>query len=168
MAVDRKKLRRLCEAATPGPWERVDVHGIALGVGKTTDQGKTVRVFEMILNTLTKESKEKDTKRIAANADLIVAARNALLPLLNDLDAAEKRVVELEGIVKPLDRLRANEGASVTIVCPNPEFTDDGRDQGVDVTDEWTDWEPRRFYGVTLAKALEAAEAAKEKLDERG
>ena len=70
-------LEAMEKAATPRPWERVDVHGIALGVGKTVKAG-VIRVFEMILNTLTKRSREKDTPRMRADADAIVAARNAL------------------------------------------------------------------------------------------
>ena len=86
--------------------------------------------------------------------------RNQLAQRLRSIEDDYYRV---SAILGPLLRLRDNEGASVTILCPNP---DDGMYANeIEVCDEWTGWKPRRFGGDTLAEALEAAEAAKENSD---
>lgn len=59
-----------------------------------------------------------------------------------------------------LERLVADEGASVTVLCENPEGH--GPDNhAVEVCDAWTDYRDRRFYGPTLFAALSAAEDAR-------
>ena len=67
---------------------------------------------------------------------------------------------ELQAIVEPLNRLRANEGASVTINCPNPEGPPN---EAIEVSDDWTgpEWEPKRFEGETLAECFRKAEHEK-------
>lgn len=55
-----------------------------------------------------------------------------------------------------LNVLRSNEGATIEIVCPNPDFNGQPNEV-VDVTDDWTLWKPRRFGGDTLLDALRAA-----------
>lgn len=66
---------------------------------------------------------------------------------------------KLLAIVEPLNRLRANEGASVTFICDNPDFN--GQPNcAIEVTDSWTDWEPRRFAAETIAECLKLAVAA--------
>lgn len=61
-----------------------------------------------------------------------------------------------------LERLVENEGASVLIVCENPEGT--GPDNhAVEINDDWTNWRDRRFYGRTRFEALCAAEDERSK-----
>ena len=86
---------------------------------------------------------------------------------------AEEAMKEVEAIVDPINRLRADEGSAVTINCPNPY--DDGLEdmygrairgpaEAIDVFGLWDGkWTDRRFYGKTLAEALAKAEAAKGK-----
>lgn len=63
-----------------------------------------------------------------------------------------------EIIVNCINILRNEEGSSVEILCENP----DGEPTNVVVvSDDWTDWEPRRFGGNTLLDALRAAVAAR-------
>ena len=73
---------------------------------------------------------------------------------------AWKEIERLQAIVDPLNRLRADEGNSVTFICQNPEF--DEADEAIEVSGEWTNWQPRRFTGRTLVECLEAAEKAKQ------
>jgi hypothetical protein len=63
-------------------------------------------------------------------------------------------------IVSALNRLRDNEGATVTFICDNPDFNS-GPDRVVIVNDQWTNHEDRRFGGATLLDAISAAERAK-------
>jgi hypothetical protein len=59
-----------------------------------------------------------------------------------------------------IERLVEDEGAAVTICCPNPEGS--GPDNhAVEVCDDWTEYEDRRFMGQTLFAALCAAEDAR-------
>lgn len=58
-----------------------------------------------------------------------------------------------------INRLRADEGASVIILC---EAHDRGLEhQGIAVNDDWTNYQDRYFYGQTLFDALSKAEDAK-------
>jgi hypothetical protein len=57
-----------------------------------------------------------------------------------------------------INLLRANEGASVNVLCDNPEGPPNC---AIEVCDDWTGWTPRRFEGDTLMYALGSAERAK-------
>lgn len=56
-----------------------------------------------------------------------------------------------------IDELRAHEGATVEIACDNPEPETKQDQVWVSVTDDWTDWEPRRFDGETVLDCLQKA-----------
>jgi hypothetical protein len=59
-----------------------------------------------------------------------------------------------------IERLVETEGASVTILCENPEGS--GPDNhAVLVSDDWTDWHEKRFEGRTRYEALCKAEDAR-------
>jgi hypothetical protein len=77
---------------------------------------------------------------------------------------AEKHMLpyidECVRIVELIDKLRAEEGSTVTICCENPEGPPN---QAVDVCGRWTNWLERRFTADTLAQALAAAVEAMEK-----
>lgn len=74
---------------------------------------------------------------------------------------AWRQIERLAAIVDPLNRLREDEGNSVTFICPNPDFNGEP-DEAIEVSAEWTNWEPRRFTGQSLAECLKAAEKARE------
>ncbi len=59
-------------------------------------------------------------------------------------------------IARAINVLRKNEGSSVLILCDNPDFND-GPNNAIEVSDDWTNWKPRRFNGNTLRGALEVA-----------
>lgn len=58
-----------------------------------------------------------------------------------------------------IDFLRAGEDDTVEMVCDNPDFS--GPNNLLWVTGMWTGFDCRRFAGESIAKALEAAVAAK-------
>lgn len=51
--------------------------------------------------------------------------------------------------------LCTNEGSSVEICSPNGSF--EGPGYAIEVADEWTGWEMKRFEGDTIVDALDAA-----------
>lgn len=61
------------------------------------------------------------------------------------------RALETVGLI---DALRDDEGNAVTISCDNPEGPPNN---AIEVTADWTDWEPRRFEGDNVLDALRAA-----------
>lgn len=61
-----------------------------------------------------------------------------------------------EEIVQLIDELRAPEGASVLILCHNPDFNGQ-KNEAVVVQSPATDWKEKRFDGDTLVEALQAA-----------
>ncbi len=65
-----------------------------------------------------------------------------------------------ERIVELIEMLVADEGASLTINCPNPDF--EGPQRTIDVSDYWTEWHAARFEGDTLQASLEAALTSKQ------
>lgn len=80
-------------------------------------------------------------------------------------DEASIRVDEREKIecLRLIDELRADEGNSVSILCPNPDFNGQP-DHAVEVSAFWHDnldsWQTRRFSGDTLLDCLRKARAA--------
>jgi hypothetical protein len=66
----------------------------------------------------------------------------------------ESRAVVVENCI---NILRNEEGSSVTILCENPEGGGDEPLNVIEVCDDWTGWNPRRFGGNTLREALETA-----------
>ena len=75
-----------------------------------------------------------------------------------------RQLAKLQGIVDSLNRLRAEEGGSVTIYCSTEELH--LQNEFVRVVGEWTRWEARDFEGETLAECLAKAEAAKKEQDD--
>lgn len=72
MNIDRDELRKLAEAATPGPWE---VHGSLIGIGRAKpDFGQTWGVCWR------------------QDIEFICASRQAVPELLDALDKAEARI----------------------------------------------------------------------------
>ncbi len=60
-------------------------------------------------------------------------------------------------MIDAINALREEEGASVEIMCSNPDpETADGQ-EAVEVHGSWTNWQPRRFTGRTLGVALAEA-----------
>lgn len=72
-------------------------------------------------------------------------------------------VKELAKCMIAINDLRAAEGASVTILCDNPEYS--GAACAIEVCDDWTDYINRRFEGETVLEALVNALVAKESHD---
>lgn len=58
-------------------------------------------------------------------------------------------------ILRAIDLLRADEGASVTICCDNPELG--GPNCQIQVCDGWTGWKDRSFTGETVLGCLHRA-----------
>ncbi len=84
-----KKMRERCEAATEGLWDVVYAHGWALGVGVDMSKpGTVLRVFEMVGNTLRKNT--PDTRaaqnKLHHNAQFIAAAHQDLPACLDEIE----------------------------------------------------------------------------------
>lgn len=61
-----------------------------------------------------------------------------------------------------IEQLRAPEGAEVALFCDNPDFNM-APNCAIEITDDWTGWDPQRFTGDTLLDCLRAAAAARPK-----
>ncbi len=66
---------------------------------------------------------------------------------------------EAEQIVEALNKLRADEGNMVMLVCPNPDFNG-LPDEVVDVSGDWNAHQITRYGGDTLLQALQRAVTA--------
>ncbi len=64
-----------------------------------------------------------------------------------------------EEILQLIDELRADEGASVLILCQNPDFNGQ-KNEAVICQAGFTKWAEERFDGDTLVEALRAAAKA--------
>lgn len=60
-----------------------------------------------------------------------------------------------------VEELRAPEGASLTLICDNPDFGP-GPNAAVDIVDDWTAWKTRRFGADTVLEALRAAKTVRD------
>ncbi len=72
-----------------------------------------------------------------------------------DRKVLAEEVTRLRAIVDPLNKLRANKGASVLVCCDDP--APDGVGSRIEVTDKWTDWTPLQFVGANLTETLQTA-----------
>lgn len=63
-------------------------------------------------------------------------------------------------VVCVLERLVEQEGASVTFFCENPDG-EGPNNHAVEVSDDWTNYQERRFYGHSRFEALCKAEDAR-------
>lgn len=64
-----------------------------------------------------------------------------------------EQIVEAWNII---EALRTPEGAEVTLICDNPDFNSQPN-SAIEVCDDWTGWETKRFGGDTVLDALRAA-----------
>ena len=58
-------------------------------------------------------------------------------------------------ILSMINKLREDEGSSVTIVCDNPEFS--GPACQIQVFGDWTNWVDQHIYGESIAECLKKA-----------
>lgn len=76
------------------------MHGWALGVGvqEPPTHEYLTQVFKMIGNTLDHDTPDtvSNRKRVAATAECIAEDHNAIIQLLDALEAAERRIADLE------------------------------------------------------------------------
>lgn len=63
-------------------------------------------------------------------------------------------------VVDHIEQLRADY-ASVHILCDNDDATYRSEAVAIEVSAEWTGWDPKRFYGEDVAQCLAAAVQAK-------
>lgn len=63
-----------------------------------------------------------------------------------------------------VERLRASEGNSVSLVCDNPDFNGQPNN-AIDCCGDWTGWEDKRFTGETILDVLRSAHEAMERIE---
>ena len=91
--IDREELRRLCEAATPGPWHPINIGSKSepmMSVKAARISGAPPK-HEVAICATGDSPQEMEN----ANAALIAAARTALLDALEAAEAREKRLREV-------------------------------------------------------------------------
>lgn len=64
-----------------------------------------------------------------------------------------------------VERLRAAEGHSVTLICDNPEFNGQPNN-AIECCGDWTKWREKRFTGDTILEALRSAREEMEKCEQ--
>lgn len=62
-------------------------------------------------------------------------------------------------VLAHIEQLRADHG-SVTILCDDEDASTVSEQMAVECCDDWTSWEPKRFYGETVADCLAKAAQA--------
>ena len=76
------------------------------------------------------------------------------------LEAAEKRLAELEPIVAAFEELCDPRHGQARVTCVQRDH-----EVGVWVSDDWTAWQTEEFYAPTLAEAMAKAVAAKKEVE---
>ncbi|MDE2020346.1 MAG: ead/Ea22-like family protein [Patescibacteria group bacterium] len=115
MNIDRTKLRELNKAATPGTWTLIHVQNVTTGKSDIAISDRDVPVGEKptrLICSITPVELQDEADWI--NAELIIEARNSIIPLLDALEAAEQRVAELEA----KSRMQIHEPDSFDDDCP--------------------------------------------------
>jgi hypothetical protein len=104
---ERDELRRLCEAATQGPWKYNGVDGI----DQLTDSGKGYPLdlypdSKVVVAGIAEEFADVRGIIRDEDGDLIAAARNALPALLDEADARDAEIAGLRSQVREAQRER--------------------------------------------------------------
>lgn len=97
--IDRERLRKRAEDATPGPWETRGYKEMpgkyVVGPRKPNDLGRgPVVLMEPLFCD----------ERSAADAEFIAAARSAVPQILDQLDRAEARIKAVDALVTDLEQ----------------------------------------------------------------
>ena len=122
------------------------------------------RLVDVFRDYRLEHSKPANGKSDGFDVDAELAAANSP----ESPDGSTTRASFLDGLVASyssevlvaINKLRAEEGNSVSIMCDNPDFNGQPNN-AVECCGDWTDWDDRRFTGDTLLAALQAAVAAK-------
>lgn len=125
MPVDLKELRRLHEAATPGPWcahtpdwDEDTESQMSISMKSYMDDSACYRTVDLIEAYSDFYPEDADYEEAVANVQLIAAARNALPELLDRLEAAEAKVARLRERHTPpeiVDEIRRTQAEVATM-----------------------------------------------------
>ena len=101
--IDKKEMKRLCEAATPGPWNIGGIQPHGTHVYGAGEMGIPVS-WCSTASTVGKDGSYHITSEEAeSNARFIAAARSAVPKLLAENAALQARVQELEKAIVPVE-----------------------------------------------------------------
>jgi hypothetical protein len=110
------------------------------------------------------EISEYTGKAVWEHVAEVVAEKKRLQTVVDayrkDTLAMEREAKTSQSIADAIDYLRKDEGDSVEIACPNPEW-DSERDNAVTCFGNWCGWGGWCFYGTSLNDALQNAVAAR-------
>lgn len=114
--IDLDELRKLADAATPGPWEAGDVWVYTKPI--YSDDNRLSDVLGMKFADEDRASSEH--ARGLRNAEVIAAARTAVPELLDRLAAAEAKLAAVEALHQPVAMVPGVEETLVCDGCDNP------------------------------------------------
>lgn len=81
----------------------------------------------------------------------------------NYVEYLVRQAVEVLECWSIVERLRASEGAEVSLFCDNPEpIAGTSPNNAIEICDDWTGWKRRRFEGDSILDALRGAKAARD------
>ncbi len=134
--------------------EVTQAEGSVLHAGMSAAEQTTKEIIDILGNCLTEvvEASGQELETLRAR--------------VAELEAENARLRAKAEHIDVINSLRANEGASVLVLCDNPDFSDPN--VGVEVNDAWTNWIPMRFGGDNVLDALRKALAAREALSKKG
>ena len=98
MKLNLTDMKARCEAATSGEWEVVYAHGWAIGVGvDMAKPGTVLRVFEMVGNTLRKNTPDTRAaqRKLQANAEFIADAHQGLPTCIEEIERKNQALQEI-------------------------------------------------------------------------
>lgn len=142
------------------------------GIVCGTVEEPSTQLQQAVTVLIQKSLKTSDQCRLSSAEIELLKAAKIINCEPNQVAAFAQGIIDDYQTIKVLwdaiDRLRANEGASVEILCDNPDFN--GQPNcAIQVSDDWTgtDWNFRRFEGDTLAECFAKAEEAKAAAEKR-
>lgn len=106
MDIDRAELRRLCEAATPGPWDVEPVRGHCEDYVVTRHEDHQQKPWGRLIGEFNFNAGHAK-QNYSNDAKFVAAARTAIPALLDALDAAEARERKLREAMRALQSAAA-------------------------------------------------------------
>ena len=101
-------------------------------------------------------AEEWTINRVVYSPKVAAELLNTAEERIRDLLEANNRFEQDGRNWRMIEKMRADEGSSVEILCDNPDFNEQPNN-AVIASGDWTDWQEIRFTGDTIDAALGAA-----------
>lgn len=155
-----RDFERKYDVAPPASADLVEVAARAIKDQIVMDMASAREAAQAVLAAVAPliEAKLRSTEQRISEDEALVSQT---LEVAREAYGAAQAREDAQTALAHIETLRDGPGHSVTILCNNDEATYKHEQMAVEVTAEWTDWQPLRFYGENVLQCLIGAVQAR-------